>query len=66
MTRNAFQFQFTGQASATYYIQVATNLAPPAYWQTLQTIYSSTGGVCQISDFGASSNAIRFYRVQAQ
>ena len=66
MTSNAFQFQFAGQVGVTYYIQVATNLAAPAYWQTLQTMYSSTGGVCQISDFGASSNAIRFYRVQAQ
>ena len=66
MASNAFQFQFTGQAGATYYIQVATNLAPPAYWQALQTIYGSPGGVCQISDFGAGSNATRFYRVQAQ
>jgi hypothetical protein len=66
MASNAFQFQFTGQAGATYYIQVATNLAPPAYWQTLQTMYSSTDGVCLISDFGAVSNATRFYRVQAQ
>ena len=66
MTSNAFQFQFTGQASATYYLQVATNLAPPAYWQTIQTIYNSTDGVCQMLDFGAGSNATRFYRVQAQ
>jgi hypothetical protein len=66
MTSNAFQFQFTGQVSATYYVQVATNLAPPAYWQTLQTIYSSTGGMHQISDSVAVTNAARFYRVQAQ
>ena len=66
MTSNAFQFQFAGQASATYYIQFATNLAAPAYWQTLQTIYNSTGGMYQISDSGAVSNATRFYRVLAQ
>jgi hypothetical protein len=63
---NAFQFQFTGQATATYYIQVATNLAPPANWRTLQTIYYSTGGVYQISDAVVATNAARFYRVQAQ
>jgi hypothetical protein len=66
MASNAFQLKFTGQASATYYVQVATNLAPPTYWQTLQTIYNSTGGVDQISDIGAGSNTTRFYRVQAQ
>jgi hypothetical protein len=66
MASNAFQLQFTGQAGATYSIQFATNLAPPAYWQTLQTIYNSTGGVCQISDSGAVGNAARFYRVLAQ
>lgn len=66
MTSNAFQFQFTGQASATYYIQVATNLAPPAYWQTLQTIYNSTDGVYQILDTAAVTNGASFYRVLAQ
>ena len=65
MVSNAFQFQFTGQTGAIYYVQVATNLAPPANWQPLQTIYNNTG-VCQISDFGAGSNAIRFYRVLVQ
>jgi hypothetical protein len=66
MTSNAFQFQFAGQAGATYYIQFATNVEAPAYWQTLQSIYNSTGGVYQISDSGAVSNATRFYRVLAQ
>lgn len=66
MTNNAFQFQFAGQVSATYYIQFATNLAAPAYWQTLQTVYNSTGGMYQILDFGALTNAARFYRVLAQ
>jgi hypothetical protein len=66
MASNAFQFQFAGQASATYYIQVATNLAAPAYWQTLQSVYSSTGGMYQILDSGAVTNAARFYRVLAQ
>jgi hypothetical protein len=66
MVSNAFRFQFTAQAGAYYYIQFATNLAPPVYWQVLQTIYNSTGVVCQISDSEAVGNAARFYRVQAQ
>jgi hypothetical protein len=66
MTSNAFQFQFAGQAGATYYIQFATNLEAPASWQTLQSIYNSTGGVYQISDSAVVSNATRFYRVLAQ
>ena len=66
MTSNAFEFQFAGQASANYYIQIATNLTPPISWQTLQTIHNSTGGVYQISDFGAVTNAAGFYRVLAQ
>jgi hypothetical protein len=66
LASSAFQFQFTGQVGATYTIQFATNLAPPVYWQTLQTIRNSVDGVCQISDSGVSSNTTRFYRVQAQ
>ncbi|MEI7936196.1 MAG: PKD domain-containing protein [Verrucomicrobiota bacterium] len=65
MTSNAFEFQFTGQASANYYIQIATNLAAPVYWQTLQTIYYSTGGIYQILDFRAVTNTAGFYRVLA-
>jgi hypothetical protein len=66
LVSNAFQFQFNAQSSATYSIQATTNLAPPAYWQTLQMIYNSPGGMYQISDFGAVSNGNRFYRVLAQ
>jgi hypothetical protein len=66
MGGTAFQLQFTGQAGASYYVQFATNLTAPAYWQTLQTIFISTGGVYQISDPGATNDAARFYRVLAQ
>jgi hypothetical protein len=62
---NGFQFQFTGQLTANYTVQYTTNLAPPATWQTLQTIYSSSGGVIQIND-SAWTNTARFYRVLAQ
>jgi hypothetical protein len=66
LASSAFQFQFIGQVGATYTIQFATNLAPPVYWQILQTIHDGVDGVCQISDSGVGSNTIRFYRVQAQ
>jgi hypothetical protein len=62
---NGFQFQFTGQTNANYTIQYSTNLAPPVAWQTLQTIYYSSGGVIQIND-SACTNTARFYRVLAQ
>ena len=65
MGSKAFQFQFPGQAGAFYSVQFATNLAPPVYWQTLQSFYNGTDSVRPVSDFGAVSNALRFYRVQA-
>ena len=62
---NGFQFQFAGQLAAQYTVQYATNLAPPVAWQTLQTIYYSSGGVLQITDF-TTPNGTRFYRVGVQ
>ncbi len=62
---NGFQFQFAGQLSVNYTIQYTTNLMPPVIWQTLQTIYYSSGGVIQIND-AAWTNSPRFYRVLAQ
>jgi hypothetical protein len=62
---NGFQFQFAGQLNANYTVQYATNLAPPAAWQTLQNIYFSNGGVHQITD-ATPPLGTRFYRVLAQ
>jgi len=62
---NIVQFQFTTQAGANYTVQYATNLASPATWVTLESIYNSPGGVAQIQD-SAPTNAARFYRVEAQ
>jgi hypothetical protein len=61
---NRFQFQFPGQSNANYTIQYTTNLAPPVAWQTLQTIYYSSGGTIQIND--STTSTARFYRVLAQ
>ena len=65
LATNGFQFQFTGQWSAKYTIQYATNLTPQVVWQTLRTITYSTGGIIQIID-PAWTNAARFYQVLAQ
>jgi hypothetical protein len=58
-------FQFPAQASISYTVQYATNLAPPITWKTLQSIFASTGGVYQVKDPGPTNTA-RFYRLMAQ
>ena len=65
MTTNGFQFEFPGQESVQYWIEMATNLTPPVAWQTMQSIFYSTGGVHQITD-SAPTNETRFYRVRAK
>jgi hypothetical protein len=62
---NNLEFQFTGQLSANYTVQYATNLTPPVTWSPLTNITFSSGGVIQIQD-SAPTNACRFYRVLAQ
>ncbi len=62
---NNLDFQFTGQLSANYTVQYATNLTPPVTWSPLTNIIFSPGGVIQIQDV-APTNASRFYRVVAQ
>jgi hypothetical protein len=61
---NDFLFQFAGQVDANYFVQYTTNLAAPATWQTLKSIYSSPGQLYQITD--PMTNEARFYRVLAQ
>jgi PKD repeat protein len=65
MTTNGFQFEFAGQYEVQFWVEVATNLAPPINWQALQTIFFSTGGVHRITD-SAPTNEARFYRVRAR
>jgi len=60
---NGFQFTFTGQPSVNYAVQYATNLAPSATWQTLQSLNYSGGQTYQITDLSATNGA-RFYRVK--
>ena len=61
---NVFQFQFAGQLDADYTVQYATNLTPPAAWQTLKTFGPNFWDVIQIND--PATNTARFYRVLAQ
>ena len=65
MVEGAFQFEFTGQSGANYFVQYTTNLAPPVAWQTLKIIPISAAGVIQIND-PVTTNGARFYRVLAQ
>jgi hypothetical protein len=65
LTSNGLSFSFEAQSSARYDVQYATNLAPPAVWQVLQTIHFSPGGTTLIND-PASTNSARFYRVVGQ
>jgi hypothetical protein len=62
---NSFQFTFSAQTYANYTIQYATNLASPINWQTLRTIFYSTGGLTTIQD-PVGTNTSRFYRIQVQ
>ncbi len=62
---NGFQLQFPGTAGLQYTIQYTTNLAPPVTWQTLTTVYYSSGAMQIITDPTAATGS-RFYRVLAQ
>ena len=62
---NGFKLSFEAQVSARYDLQLATNLAPPVMWQTLQIIPYSYGGTTLFTD-PAWTNTARFYRVRAQ
>lgn len=62
---NSFQFSFSAQSNANYFVQYATNMTPPISWQTLQSIYFSTNGVINIQD-PSVTNQSRFYRILAQ
>ena len=65
MGTNGFQFQLLGQQGAVYYVQVTTNLTSPVTWQNLRTVFANSDGMIQVSD-PVSTDAARFYRVQAQ
>ncbi len=56
-----FSLSFATQAGVTYYLQEATNLVPPVYWQNVSTVFGS-GFSTSASDSNAT-NAAAFYRV---
>jgi hypothetical protein len=64
MATNGFQFQFYGQKTAFYTVQMATNLAAPISWQTRQVKVGTNGPV--LFRDSAGTNGSRFYRVLAQ
>ena len=62
---NAFQFQFAGQASETYFVEYTTNLAPPVVWTTLKQVFTRTDALIPITD-AANTNEARYYRIWAR
>lgn len=57
-----FTLGFVPQPSVTYYIERATNLAPPVSWQTVGAVYGASNYV-ELVDTKAT-NAVQFYRVR--
>ncbi len=58
------EFQFPTQLGGNYYVQYATNLAPPVKWTTLESDYFSFGTAVVVQD--SATNQARFYRVLVQ
>jgi hypothetical protein len=58
-----FQFELATQPRANYTVQYCTNLITPVIWQSLQSVFSSTGGIQQVV-VPALTNGTRFYRLR--
>jgi hypothetical protein len=52
----------TAAANQLYYVQVATNLAPPVIWVNVATNNADDGGALQYLDSSATNFPVRFYR----
>jgi hypothetical protein len=59
-----FQLQFNSQATASYWVEYATDLTPPITWLPVKSL-TGDGGTVQVTDAFATNEA-RFYRVRAQ
>jgi hypothetical protein len=53
----------TGYAGCAYLVQVATDLIPPANWQTVSTNVADINGTWQFTDANTGSSPARFYRL---
>ncbi len=60
------EMSFQGTPGYVYFIEAATNLAPPVNWVPLATNAADTNGLFSFTDATASNSACRFYRTRAQ
>ena len=56
------QLNLLGSPNQWYYVQAASNLAPPVAWVTIATNQADASGVLQYTDLGATNFITRFYR----
>jgi hypothetical protein len=63
VTGTNFALSFPGQPGVNYVIEQTTNLAPPAVWQTVLSLFATNTGTFQVKD-PTTTNPARFYRVR--
>jgi hypothetical protein len=59
------QLQFQGVPGASYVLEAAASLTPPAAWSPVATNAADAAGNWVFTDTNAPSNAARFYRMSA-
>jgi len=53
---------FQGVPAISYFLQVSTNLAAPAFWETIATNLGGPDGLSHFIDPEATNALTRFYR----
>lgn len=53
---------FKGVPRHTYWLEAATNLAPPVVWESIATNTADSNGRWQVTDLQATNHSQRFYR----
>jgi hypothetical protein len=56
------QLNLLGSPNQWYYVETASNLAPPVAWVTIATNQADASGLLQCTDSGATNFTTRFYR----
>jgi hypothetical protein len=59
------QIDFAGIPDRTYWVQAATNLTHPIFWETLSTNTAGSDGLWSYSDLKATNFSSRYYRSAA-
>jgi polygalacturonase len=56
---------FTGIPDSSYWVEAATNLAPPVNWTTISTNVAGSNGLWQFTDTQSINYLWRFYRTES-